>query len=65
MIDVTFPVAKSWPTMVRSSVFDLARKMTSLWLTNHDSTSAPIKQARILINGASLGAPTMINIPWD
>jgi hypothetical protein len=48
---------------LKSSLFDLARKGTSFWLTNHDNTSAPIKRARRPINRASFGAPTMINIP--
>jgi hypothetical protein len=32
---------------------------TSFWLTNNDSTSAPIKRVRTPIKRASFGTPTM------
>jgi hypothetical protein len=35
----------------------------SFWLTNGESTRAPIKRARRSITRTSFGAPTKINIP--
>ena len=63
MTGVTFPVAMSSRMMVRSSLFGLARTMTSFWLTNRDSTGAVIALAKGPIIHRPLGPPTAVYIP--
>ena len=63
MTGVTFPDAMRSRMMVRSSLFGLARTMTSFWLTNHDNTGAAIALTKGRIIHRPVGPPTATYIP--
>ena len=64
MTGVTFPVAISSATILRSSLLDFAMNVTSFWLTNREIRSEWIKRASGMTHRSGFGPPAMTQMPF-